>query len=350
MPDSSQPDFPMRGGLIGCGFVAQHHLAAWNRFSPEEARLAAICDIRAERREWASAIVPRARVYENADAMLSAEALDFVEICTRPGSHRFLVELAASYGCDVLCQKPAGESLADLHAMVQVCERKGVRLMIHENWRFRPWYRALKSALDDGLIGRPTRLRMAHHDMRALMADGFADQPYFAEMPRLILFEMGSHLIDTARFLMGEASSVSATLGRFGVGHMGEDVAMLSLQFQDGSLGLLDISWCTPAARSRPEWALNETVVEGLAGSLSLEVDGSLLYRRPGGRTRTIPVELPPDDEVYLQGYLATQQHFVTGIRHGSPHETSGRETLKTMELLWAGYRSAEEGRVVDIN
>ena len=107
--------------------------------------------------------------------------------------------------------------------------------MIHENWRFRPWYRALRSdELEAGTIGRPIRLRLAHRDTRAFRPDGFADQPYFATMPRLILLEMGCHLVDTARYLLGEIETVTATLGRFGEGHIGEDLATLSLGFQAG--------------------------------------------------------------------------------------------------------------------
>ena len=68
-------------------------------------------------------------------------------------------------------------------------------------------------------------------------------------MPRLILMDMGCHLVDTARYLIGEIQTVSATIGRFGRGNVGEDVAMLAVYFAGGALGLLDLSWCTPPDR-----------------------------------------------------------------------------------------------------
>ncbi len=168
------------------------------------------------------------------------EMLDFVEICTRPDSHRELVELAARYRVDILCQKPAAAVRPALKAMIEACISTDTRLMIHENWRFRPWYRALRAEIDAGSIGRPIRLRISHRDTRALRADGFADQPYLAHAPRLILLEMGCHLIDTARYLIGEIQTVSATVGKFGA-TLGEDVAMLSIYFAGGCLGLLDM-------------------------------------------------------------------------------------------------------------
>ncbi len=344
MPTASAP---LRGALIGCGFVSQHHLAAWRLQA--EARLVALCDVRPDRLAWASSIAPGTRAYADARAMLDAERPDFVEICTRPDTHRPLVELAAESGAHVLCQKPASPSRDDLLAMISACDRAGVRLMIHENWRFRPWYRALRASLDSGLIGRPIRLRLSHRDTRALRPDGFSDQPYFASMPRLILFEMGPHLIDTARYLLGEVASVTATLDRFGPGHVGDDVATLLLRFASGPLGLLDLTWCAPADVARPEWALNETVVEGTDATLRLLPDGSLLRVALDGSTRPIPVNLPPPDRVYLDGYAATQAHFLDGLLRGVPHEASGAETLRTMDILWTAYQSASEARTIPL-
>lgn len=344
MPDSP----PLRGALIGCGFVSRFHLEAWRRVPG--GRIVALCDLDAGRLATAASRAPGARLYRDAGSLFGAGRFDFVEICTHPEAHRELVSLAARHGAHVLCQKPAAADRPDLLAMIADCARAGVRLMVHENWRFRPWYRALRAEIDAGTVGRPVRLRLAHRDTRALRPGGFSDQPFLASRPRLILLEMGCHLVDTARYLMGEVRSVSATLGRFGPGHPGEDLATLNLRFATGAVGLLDMSWCAPADLARPEWALNESAVEGTAGALRVRPDGSLALVTLDGLTETRPVAMPPDDEVYVAGYAATQRHFLEGLRAGTDHETSGADTLKTMDVVWAGYRSAEEGRVVTLD
>jgi predicted dehydrogenase len=336
---------PLRGALIGCGFVSQYHIEAWK--CVPVASIVALCDVDPARLARAGERLPEARTYRDAAALFAAEALDFVEICTRPDSHPALVALAASHGAHVLCQKPAALTRPDLLAMIESCNHARVRLMIHENWRFRPWNRALRSEIDARAIGRPIRLRLAHRDTRALRPDGFADQPFCATMPRLILMEMGCHLVDTARFLLGDVATVAATLARFGAGHIGEDVATLSLTFACGALGLLDMSWCATADVARSEWALNETVVEGTEGTLKLQTDGSILRLGLNGQSERRPVPMPADDRVYLDGYIATQTHFIDGILRGTEHETSAADTLKTMSVVWAGYRSAEQGRTV---
>jgi D-apiose dehydrogenase len=338
---------PLRGALIGCGFVSGFHLDGWSRVAG--ARLVALCDVNRQRLERASVRVFGATIYTTAADLFATEDLDFVEICTLPDSHDELVSLAARRGIDILCQKPAATVRSDFLRMIETCERAGVRLMIHENWRFRPWYRAMRAMIDSGAAGRPLRLRMAHRDTRALRSMGFGDQPYLAAVPRLILMDMGCHLVDTARYLFGEIEAVSATIARFGRVNIGEDVATLAVRFAGGAIGCLDLSWCAAADRARPEWALNETVVEGSEATLRLLTDGSLELVTPDGQCERRPVDLPPDDQVYVEGYAATQRHFIHGLLTGEAHETSARDNLKAMDVVWGAYVSADEGRVVSL-
>ena len=95
--------------------------------------------------------------------------------------HRALVELAAGHGVHILCQKPAS-STAGLSGHDRGLRCADVRLMIHENWRFRPWYRALRGNRgrndrhSDPAADRPSRYARPH-------ADGFAAKPYLATAP-----------------------------------------------------------------------------------------------------------------------------------------------------------------------
>lgn len=339
---------PLRGALIGCGFVSQFHIDAWSHVP--DAHLVALCDLDPNRLAQAAKRITGVAAYTNAAELFEKEpALNFVEICTLPESHRVLVDLAARHGAHILCQKPAAMTRAEFTEMIDACESAGVRLMIHENWRFRPWYRALRALIDSGAIGRPIRVRIAHRDTRAIRPGGFADQPYQARVSRLILMDMGCHLIDTARYLMGEITSVSATTGRFGRENAGEDLAMLVVSFASGALGLLDFSWSAAPERARPQWALNETAVEGSEATVRVLTDGSLELVSPTGKTERRPSPLPPDDLVYIDGYAATQRHFIEGLLTGRDHETSAADNLKTMDVVWAAYQSAEQGRRLSV-
>jgi predicted dehydrogenase len=71
--------------------------------------------------------------------------------------------------------------------------------------------------------------------------------------------------------------------------------------------------------------------------------------RRPRRHDPTAARRAAPRGSGLLDGYVATQAHFLAGLLRGIEHETSGAETLKTMDILWAGYRSAGEGRTIEL-
>src|SRR5438093_2994934 len=154
---------PLRGCLIGCGYVSQFHLDAWTRQT--RGRLTAVCDLDGNKAK-AACRYGVCTAYTNAVEMLECERPDFVEICTCPESHLALVRLAAEHGVHVLCQKPIAPTLDELKEMMAVCDRHGVRFMVHENFRWRSWYLVMKRELDAGRVGQPFRMGLELHDQR----------------------------------------------------------------------------------------------------------------------------------------------------------------------------------------
>src|SRR4029077_8432067 len=138
-----------RGALIGCGFFGQIHLEAWRRMP--EVEMVAACDLNPQRAR--DSAVPRA--YSSPELLLERERLDFIDIATRPESHLELLRLTAARKRPTICQKPMAPSWADAVAMVEVAEATGIPFMIHENWRWQPWYRAVKRMIERGDIGQP---------------------------------------------------------------------------------------------------------------------------------------------------------------------------------------------------
>ena len=326
----------MRGCLVGCGFVSRFHLAAWT--SQSRGRIVAVCDLDHAKAADASRAAA-CNAYADAAEMLRRERPDFVEICTQPDSHLALVTLAAEHGAHVLCQKPAAPTLDALREMIAVCAGAGVRLMIHENFRWRAWNLRLKAALDSGLVGEPFRLSLAMHDPRCLLTDGLSDQPYFAVMSRLILYEIGPHAIDFARYMLGEPDRVFAVTRRIGP-QRGEDLAQVTLWFPNGRIANIDLSWATARRENaRPEWGLHDTALEGDRGTSRTRVDGQLGWFPVGHAAEVLPVSFGPDPLV--ESYAATQAHFLECLETGKPFDTGGKDTLKTMQIVFAAYESA---------
>jgi predicted dehydrogenase len=322
--------------LIGCGYVSQFHLDGWTRQT--RGRLIAVCDLD-EAKAKAACRYGVCTAYTDAAEMLRCERPDFVEICTRPESHLALVRLAAEHGVHVLCQKPIAPTLAELQEMMAACEKAGVRFMVHENFRWRSWYLRMKADLESGRLGTPFRLGLEMHDQRCLKPDGLSDQPYFYQMPRLILYEIGPHAIDVARYLFGEPYQVFAVTQRIGR-QAGEDLAHLTLWYPQGRIAQLDMSWITAGREARPEWGLHHTWVETDQGTLRTRADGQLDWLPVGRPAEVLPVVIDPDPMV--EGYANTQAHFLECLQTGQRFVTDGEDTRRTMNIVFASYESAQ--------
>ncbi|WP_191059420.1 Gfo/Idh/MocA family protein [Geminicoccus harenae] len=332
----------LKGGLIGCGFFAQNQLHAWQDLDGVE--IVAICDRDAGRLEATGERFGIGRRYTAAAKMLADEALDFVDIATTAPTHRPLVELAAAHGRAVICQKPFAIELSDAEAMVAACAKAGVPLMVHENFRWQTPIQAVRRVIDEGAIGQPFFGRFAFRSG----FDVYGGQPYLAEGERFIIEDLGIHILDIARFVMGEASSIACRTQRVNPRIKGEDVATMLLGHGNAT-SVVDCSYATRL----PVEPFPQTLVEvdGDRGSLRLVEGYRLTVHGPDG-TRELdvsPALLPWAERPWhniQEGVQAIQRHWVECLRSGAEPQTSGRDNLRTLRLVDAAYRSAATGQV----
>ncbi len=333
-------DPPMlKGGVIGCGFFAANHLAAWQLL--DGVQIVAVCDRDPEKARWNGA-----GSYSDAAAMLEAEELDFVDIVTTVGSHRPLVELAASHGVAAICQKPFAASLEDGRAMVEACERAGVPLMVHENFRWQSPLMAVKAVLDSGEIGEPTYARLSFRHAH----DIYADQPYLKTEPRLAIMDLGIHLLDLARHLLGEVRRLHCRTQRINPEVTGEDCATIVLDHADGAVSLVDFSFSTKLEPDPFPQTLAR--IEGTLGTVELG-QGYRLKVSGEGWSRESSVEPEPPAfgakpwHVIQESVLNIQRHWLECLRTGAAPSTSGADNLETLGLVFKAYESAATGRAL---
>jgi len=331
-----------RGALIGCGYISKQQLWAWEQV--DEAQIVAVCDIDRDKALKRAAQFNVPAVYTDYRVMLEEQALDFIDIATRPANHLELVLAGATRGLNVLCQKPVAETMEEARQMVTACQRAGVLFMVNENVRHQPWFRQVKLLLDQGFLGTPYDARFFSRWRSTLPAPDFEGQSFFADMPRLIVYEWGVHLLDTARFLFGEAQSLYARLQQVSPYITGEDKALVIANF--GHLTcLLDTNWYAISPSESPDVNWGTFAVDGTLGTAILGKDGRLtLHTSEGSQVWEFP-----SDSIDAS-FIATQGHFIDCLRTGKEPETGGDATLKTMALVFAAYCSAEEGRVVALD
>lgn len=334
----------LRLAAIGAGYFSHFHYDAWSRI--ENVEVVACCDTDGTKATQVGKKYGIAKSYTDFEEMLDQEPVDFVDIITRPDTHLPIVREIATRKLPMICQKPLAQTASEAIEMVELTAKAKVRFMVHDNFRFQPWYREIKALLEAGAIG--DTLHTISFRNRA--GDGWGDnayltrQPYFQTMERFLIFEAGIHTIDTFRYLAGEVSRVWCHLRKLNPVIVGEDTGLALFQFQKGGMGLYDANRFNESTAKNPRYTLGEMLVEADVGSIRLHDDGRLTVQ---------PLGEPEHEHAYeraLHGFagdcvLATQQHFVDSLVNDTPFETNGENYLQNIAVQEAMYCSAESGQ-----
>jgi predicted dehydrogenase len=336
----------LKGVCLGAGYFAHFQYQAWNRIP--EVDIVALADRNPERAAAAADRHGVPKVYACADIekMLDEEKPDFVDIITPPETHLELVKLIAPKGIHIICQKPVAPTAEESRAVVEVAGQHGVRLMIHENWRWQPWYREIKRQLELGAIGDLYSI-----SVRMRMGDGWpqdaylARQPFFRDYPRLLVYETGVHFLDTFRFLGGEINTVYARLQQRNPLIKGEDAGQIVCGFTSGATAILDASRYNEADTPDARYTFGTVRLDGSKGHLELDLEGALTLKSLGENSRQI-------DYVHERRDFAgdcvyqLQRHFTDCMLNDESFESTGEDYLKTVALVEAAYLSQHSGQV----
>lgn len=335
----------LRFAVIGAGFWAPYQLAAWREVPG--ARPVAIANRTRSKAEALAQAFDIPAVYDDAEAMLAAERPDFVDIITSVEMHSQYVHLAASHGVPVICQKPLGTSYAEAEEMVSTCRKAGVPLMVHENWRWQTPIRRLKAILDEGKVGRIFRARIQF----CCSFPVFDNQPFLKELDQFILTDIGSHVLDTARFLFGEATTLTCHTDRIHREIRGEDVATVMMRM-GGATVVCDMSYASRTEYER----FPETYVfaEGEKGSVELGPDYWIrITTGDGTHAKRYPPPryawADPAYDLVHASMVPTHVDCLEAIRTGRLAETAGEDNLRTARLVFAAYEAAATGESVRI-
>jgi D-apiose dehydrogenase len=331
---------PLKGVMIGAGFFAQFQAEAWRRIP--SAHIAAVADpAPGKAKAFAEKFnIPFAAT--NIEEILRREKPDFVDIATRPEPRLELARLAASLGIDVICQKPMAPTWEDCLSMVDFCEKCGVRLLIHENWRWQPWYRETKKIIASERLGPLFQIAFQWRTGDGRGPDPYPAQPYFKEMPRFLVYESLVHILDTFRYLAGELSQVYCQNRKVNQQIAGEDHSLIQVTFASGLPGLIDanrISGPLPAPV-----AMGTLTVVGNRSLLRVAPDGRIHLQDHAQEEIAHPFS-PPETGYKGDSVHATQLHLIECLLSGKRSESEGRDYLKTVAAMEACYTSAATGQ-----
>lgn len=335
---------PVRIACLGAGYFASFHYDSWKRMSG--AVPVAACDATLSRAQ--STGLP---AFDRLDIMLDSTRPDLLDVILPPAAQAGAIRTALAHGLRwIICQKPFCTSLDEARAITAEAEAAGATLIIHENFRFQPWYRMIRKAMDDGMIGDPMQASFRLRPGDGQGADAYLDrQPYFRDMPRFLLHETGVHWVDTFRYLMGPAVSVFADLRRLNPAIAGEDAGFLLFDHGGGRRSLLDANRHLDHASDNTRRTMGEGLIEGTTGTLTLVGDGSVHLRRFGKIAST--ELLPPDRFDGFGGDCvhALNRHVIDAMCCAGDVENPARDYLTVLKTEAAAYASADTGQRVSL-
>lgn len=350
---------PLRFGLVGCGAISGAHVRALASLAGR-AVLAAVADNDFEKaRRLAEETGTIA--YDSLDAMLAAERIDVVNLCTPPNVHADGAVAAMRAGRDVIIEKPADVSVAATDRILVAARETGCKATVISQHRFDPATLAVRRAIKGGMMGRLTRA--------AAQVRWWRPQEYFDRVPWRgslavtgggALMSQSIHTLDLMLWLMGEVEEVfaySATLAHERIEV--EDQLAATLRFKNGALGLLEASIVAyPGLSARLE-------ISGDRGSATIDADRLVYFHAAlpgettgpyglGGDTNRAAQEIADEgdggnpDPVTLAGAHALQiADFIDAVRDDRPPFAGLEDARATMVVIEAIHASARTGRPV---
>tara|TARA_B100001057_G_scaffold496545_1_gene598284 strand:+ start:1289 stop:2347 length:1059 start_codon:yes stop_codon:yes gene_type:complete len=340
----------LKFALVGCGRISKRHseLLAENKI--KGASLVAVCDKVLSKAETISSKygVPAYSCYHD---MMQSEKVDVVVILTESGVHAANTIDLAKYGANIIVEKPMALTLADADAMIEVCDRHGIKLFVVKQNRFNLPVVQLRNAIEHGRFGK---LIMGTVRVRWCRPQSYYDQDPWRGTWAYdggVLTNQASHHVDLLEWMMGDVESVFAKSKQALADIEAEDTAVVILKFKNGALGLIEATTAI-----RPKDLEGSISILGETGSV--EIGGFAVNEM---KTWNFSKMIEEDEKVikkysvnppnvYGFGHQAYYEHVVDCIQNKTPHLVDGLKGRKSLELINAIYESIESGKEIYLN
>ncbi|MEO7911694.1 MAG: Gfo/Idh/MocA family oxidoreductase [Roseiflexaceae bacterium] len=319
-------------GVIGCGGISAHHLAAYREAGYN---VVALCDIREEQaRARQAEFFPEAAVYADYRELLRRDDIEVVDTATHPRERAPIIEAALLARKHVLSQKPFVLDLDFGERMADLADRQGVRLAVNQNGRWAPHFAYMRQAVASGLLGQLTSASLTvHWDHSWIIGTPFED------IDDLVLYDFAIHWFDIVTCFFGarQPRRVFATTARAsGQRARPPMLAQVQIDFEDAQASLL----------------FNATVLYGqedrsyLAGT-----QGSIVSAGPSLSEQTVTLYTPSgysaaalEGTWFRDGFHGTMAELLCAIEERRAPSNDARGNLRSLELAFAAIASAHEG------
>jgi predicted dehydrogenase len=330
---------PLRLLLAGLGARGRY----WRTVIEREPRAVAVAfvDPSEEARAAFHVLEPAVPTFANLTEAVAAVEPDALVLATPPDTRDADLELACDRGLPLLVEKPLALELATASRYVERAERAGVPLMIGLNFRYLHVTQRTRELLASGAVGRPEFARFTYERWRDGHRPGINRYPL--EMVHPMLWEQSIHHFDLLRFVYGlEPVSVYArTFNPSWSMYRGDANVSAVFTFQNGFTVNYQGTWQSGHVTPTFEWRTDAS--EGVI--VQRDQFGDLAFARRAEPELT-PAPLPPH-ETWVTDTAGVLSAFLDHLLGGAPLACSGRDHLRSLEMVEACVRSSREGAAV---
>ncbi|PWH20900.1 MAG: hypothetical protein DDG58_00400 [Ardenticatenia bacterium] len=373
----------IRIGLIGYGFIGKVHTLAYQAlplmYDPMPARVKLVGVSAASRESVQKAIDQAGYVFGSTDwrEVVAREDIDVIDCCVPNHLHYEVVMAALRAGKHVYCDKPLAANLIQAREMLAEAQRSGRQHRMTFHLRFVPALMRAKQLVEEGFLGQVFSFRACYLHSGYVNPNRPMSWRLDAAAGGGALVDLGSHVLDLLRYLLGDFAEVFAVTETFikerplpgqperRAAVTVDDLAMLTLRTVNGALGTVEAS--------RLATGTNDDMhieIYGQQGALRFNLmDPNWLYvfdardpEAPLGGNRGFkaiesvqrypsPAVLPgPKFAIgWLRYHVASQFGFITSLVRGQPSPPDFEDGMRVQEIMEAAYRSAREGRWVSL-
>ncbi|SDP20310.1 Predicted dehydrogenase [Nakamurella panacisegetis] len=263
-----------------------------------------------------------------------------VVVCAETSRHRPLVELAASHGVSVLCEKPLATTPVDARAMIEACARAGVALMTAYPVRFHPAWIALREAVATGALGKIVLATGTNNGQAPIDSRRWFVDPELAGGGALM--DHTVHLADLLDDVLGsQAVEVYACANRIihGDSVPVETGGLVLVTYANGTVASIDCSWSAP--RSFPAWGGLTLTLDGERSSAGFDAFAERFDLFDDRAAGLAWVDFGPDLDALML------EEFLSAVRSGRPAQPDGEVGYRTLEIVAAAQESVRTGRPV---
>ena len=351
----------IRIGVIGTGSIAREHLKAYKKNPHVE--IYALCDLNADlvaqcAEEFG---VPAERTFTNCEEMLKLPEIDAVSICTWNAAHAPCAIAALNAGKHVLCEKPMAMNAEEAKAMKEAAERNGKLLMIGFVRRFGNDCDILMDLISNDQFGEIYYAKATYLRRNGNPGGWFGDKARSGGGP---LIDLGVHVIDLSRYLLGRPKPVSVYGATFrklgnrpdikgGKAYLSarandttvcdvEDLATALIRFDNGAVVSVEASFSLNLKKDVGS-------IELFGTKAGAKIDPELeMYSEMNGYMTNVTLTNPT--ALSFDGLFAREiDHYVDCVRLGLPCRSPAEDGITLMKILDAIYESAATGHEVII-